>query len=610
MVHNYQPLPRQEEENPFECDPTATRRSRVAQWFRGLRAQILLWTILPLTLILIGVAFTGVFSHDQSMRVLVAERDRALAQVAASEIADDLREKVEALETIAGDDAFLHRNIDGIHVSLAEADALGGLLVNNVVLLDDSGRVLAAGGDFAEEWSGQSDHFAPLVNQVMSTQEPAAIALHPSAGEGGLLLLGVPVHNAATTYGVLVGLIPLRSLSLDTVLAQVPLGENGAAYLIDARDRVLASFPPARALSLLASTSDVAGETTPTKAAGASMLRSSDGQLVSMASAEVNLAHIGWQVRIAQPWREVIGPVLRYSQFMPLVAALGAIVSLLTLYHGVRSIVRPLQALGRKAERVAWGDFSATNDPVGGVKEIEDLRCTLDEMASRIQSYQIGMHDYIAALTQGQEDERRRLARELHDDTTQSLIAVRHQLELAQKAVTSDPPLALKRIAEIREVLAETLDGVRRFSHDLRPHYLEDLGFIPAVEMLVREKAHPAGLSIHFSTTGSVRRLPADFELTAYRIVQEALNNAIQHAHAANVWVEIGFETRHLTLTLRDDGRGFEVPSPPAILARRGNFGLMGIQERALLYGGQLNIWSEPAAGTQITVRLPFPPQH
>ena len=137
-------------------------------------------------------------------------------------------------------------------------------------------------------------------------------------------------------------------------------------------------------------------------------------------------------------------------------------------------------------------------------------------------------------------------------------------------------------------MLAETLESVRRFSRDLRPSYLEDLGFLPALEMLAREAGGNDGPSVQLAVSGLARRLPPDMELAAYRIVQEALNNVLQHAEASQARVEVHFEGEHLVLSVHDDGRGFEPPGLPDALARQGHFGLMGIQERALLYGGQV----------------------
>ena len=330
---------------------------------------------------------------------------------------------------------------------------------------------------------------------------------------------------------------------------------------------------------------------------------------MTLAYAPVGFGDLGWQVIIEQPWDEVVGPVLRYSQFMPLVVGLAVIVSLLTLYYGIWAIVRPLQALGQRAERLAWGDFGAISTPVGGVEEIEDLRRALDQVARRIESYQRGMHDYIAAITQAQEEERRRLARELHDDTAQTLIALRQQVEMARKLQAADPDRAGERLDQVRVMLAEALDGVRRFSRDLRPAYLEDLGFVPALQMMSTEADRQESLSVDFAVSGPQRRLPHDLELAAYRIVQEALNNVTQHAGAGQAWVEVRFEEEHLILSVRDDGQGFDAPDLPDTLAREGHFGLMGIQERALLYGGHLTLRSAPGEGSEVRVQLPYPLQ-
>src|SRR5690606_39178280 len=108
----------------------------------------------------------------------------------------------------------------------------------------------------------------------------------------------------------------------------------------------------------------------------------------------------------------------------------------------------------------------------------EELRQTLEQMACRIQSYQSGMHDYIAAITQGQEEERHRLARELHDDTTQALIALGHRAEMVEKALPAGADRAAERLDTVRAMIADMLKSVRRFGRDLRPIYLEDLGFL------------------------------------------------------------------------------------------------------------------------------------
>lgn len=572
---------------------------------RGLRVQIILWMILPLTLVLIGVAFTGVYSHEQAMRDLVAERDQALAAVSAGQVRDTLEMHTMALKALAAEQAFHHQDSAGQRALLADAGTLGGLFAGEVVLLDDLGNLLAVGTS-PPAWV-RSGGLPGLARTVMARQDVAAVALSDALWGEPVFVLATPVQDqTGTSFAALAGPVLLSSLELEEVLSQAQVGEHGVAYLIDDAGQILASAPSERARSSLAGHTgleEALGDDGP----GATLCYSPQGERMTLAYAPVDYAGLGWRVLVEQPWREVIGPVLRYSQFMPLVAALAVIVSLLTLYYGVRAIARPLQALGQEAERVAWGDFGATSTPVGGVQEIEDLRRTLDQMAKRIQSYQSGMHDYIAAITQGQEEERKRLARELHDETAQALIALRQQVEMAQKSLAINPEGASRRLDQVRAALAETLEGIRRFSRDLRPIYLEDLGFIPALEMLARETSQEKSPEVRFSTAGPVRRLPPDLELAAYRIVQEALNNVVQHAQADQARVEVRFEEQHLVLSVLDDGRGFEPPDLPDALAREGHFGLMGIQERALLYGGQLTIRSTVGEGTDLSVRLPYP---
>jgi signal transduction histidine kinase len=314
----------------------------------------------------------------------------------------------------------------------------------------------------------------------------------------------------------------------------------------------------------------------------------------------------GWGLIVQEPWEALIAPAMRFSLLTPLVVVIAALVSGLAVTFGLRYVVRPLQALDRQAIQVAWGDFSAAREPAEGVQEIKDLQHTLAGMAEQIQRYQTGMRDYMAAVTMAQEAERKRLARELHDETVQSLIALGHRVEMTQKALERDPEKARQRLAELRALTDEVQQEVRRFSRALRPLYLEDLGFVPALEMLAQETERAHGLPVSIKVEGEVRRLASDLELTAYRIVQEGLSNVIRHAKAQTARLAVAFAAEGLTLRVQDDGRGFEPPLNPADLAHNGHFGLMGIRERALLFGGRLEVRAKPGVGTTLEVFLPL----
>lgn len=587
----------------MESDAGAVRRKWPVLRPRGLAVQIVAWTVLPLTLVLIGVAFTGVYSHERAMRTLVEERDQALAVVSADEVQQVLSDRATALEELAVQHAFHQRDVAQEASLLAQAGDLNALFAGDVAFVDESAQPIA--GVEAPAWVRSQQGLLGLVGMVIVRQSPVVSPVLEGSSQDQILV-GVPVYDAAGSLsGVLAAPVSLSSLGLDSVLSQAQVGQQGVVYLVDYSGRVLAHSNSAQAANSLSGHTGLATALASTQP-GATVSQAPNGERMALAYAPLAL-DTGWHVVIEQPWQEMMSPVLRYSQFMPLVAALAAIVAVLTLYYGVRSLVWPLRALRKQAERVASGDFEATSQPVGGVQEIEDLHRALDEMAKRIHGSQRGMHSYIADITQAQEEERRRLARELHDDTAQALIALSQQVEMAQKLLTSDSARAAERLAMVRTMLAETLQGVRRFSHDLRPIYLEDLGFIPALQMLASDAGKSDSLSVSFSVSEVVRRLPPDLELTAFRIVQEALNNVLQHAKASRASVEVRFEPKQLVLTVSDDGRGFEAPDLPDTLARDGHFGLMGIQERALLYGGTLTIYSSPGQGTDVIVTLAYP---
>jgi signal transduction histidine kinase len=211
-----------------------------------------------------------------------------------------------------------------------------------------------------------------------------------------------------------------------------------------------------------------------------------------------------------------------------------------------------------------------------------------------LQGYQAALHDYLRKVTQAQEEERARLGRELHDETVQALIALSHKAQMVQRHLERSSPETRQHITELRQMLAQDIDEVRRFSRALHPHYLEELGLVTALETLARE----AGAQ--FSLSGQAVEMKAEKELAVYRIAQEALNNARRHAQADNIRVELEFEQNQVTLRVCDDGVGFVPPSQLSDLTRTGHFGVIGMRERAQLVDGRLNMISSSGKGTTI----------
>jgi signal transduction histidine kinase len=208
--------------------------------------------------------------------------------------------------------------------------------------------------------------------------------------------------------------------------------------------------------------------------------------------------------------------------------------------------------------------------------------------------------DALRRVVSGQELERRRLARELHDETGQALTSILLGLKAVEDA---ESPAAMRAaVPELRELVVATLQDVRRLAVELRPTALDDFGLAAALERLVQTFGEATGISAHVEASLHDERLPSEVETTLYRIVQESLTNVVKHAGARNVSIVVMRRHRTATAIVEDDGQGFD----PAGVGE-GGIGLVGMRERVALLDGRLEIESSPTAGTTVVAEVPLP---
>lgn len=207
------------------------------------------------------------------------------------------------------------------------------------------------------------------------------------------------------------------------------------------------------------------------------------------------------------------------------------------------------------------------------------------------------VRSYARLVTWAQEEERKRISREMHDETAQNLVAIRRDIDALDSPAADDV-----RLEELRALASRTLAGVRRFSRDLRPPVLDDLGLRSALDALVADIGQQDGPAARLTVEGASRRLAGDRELMLFRISQAALTNVLRHARARSVRVELAVLPVRVRLTIFDDGVGFDPPDDVAELAAGGKLGLLGMRERAELASAQLTIVSARGEGTRITV--------
>lgn len=207
-----------------------------------------------------------------------------------------------------------------------------------------------------------------------------------------------------------------------------------------------------------------------------------------------------------------------------------------------------------------------------------------------------------------QENERMRIARELHDETSQAITALMVSLDTIKPALSISPNEAIKHVENARVIADGLLDGVHRITSDLRPTLLDDLGLIPAVTWYGQTRLEPMGIKLVLRGNALDLRLPVVVETALFRILQEALTNVVRHANAKTVVLSLSADESYVELEISDDGCGFDTNAQRSVDAEHPALGLWGIQERASMLDGEFHLNSESGKGTTITVRIPAHP--
>jgi two-component system sensor histidine kinase UhpB len=254
----------------------------------------------------------------------------------------------------------------------------------------------------------------------------------------------------------------------------------------------------------------------------------------------------------------------------------------------------PLERLVEQLEAIDPAAPASFDLGEGHTAEIDRLAASFRRLLERVDDERRRSGKLVL---RGQEEERRRFARDLHDEVNQALTGILLRLEALAQDV---PPDQRAQVAELKQLTGQAMDELLRLARQLRPTALDDHGLAPAIEAQVRGFAERTGADAHVAIDGDPSALDEDTQIVVYRIAQEALSNAAQHARPGRIDVELSANGDGVELRVRDDGDGFD---PLAV--RAGGLGLDGMAERARLAGGALDLRSERGTGTELTLRLP-----
>ena len=294
-------------------------------------------------------------------------------------------------------------------------------------------------------------------------------------------------------------------------------------------------------------------------------------------------------------------PMLSYFFTFTLI---GIGLSLLLNFFLLRLAFQPLFRLRKVMEQIQAGDYEARAPEIFEDPDVRQLGRTLNQMLDQLAKHR---QETSQRILQALEDDRRRIARELHDQTSQSLTFVLIQLDLLKEQLqqgqrTEQLQKSLDRVISSTE---EALNSIRSLTHELRPTVLDDLGLVPALRSFVREKVQPLGIDVQIRIVGFEKRLPELMETTVFRICQEALTNIIKHAQADRAEIELREYEHGIQITVTDNGRGFIHRSRRDGQRHTKGLGLVSMEERTKLCNGTFEAVSEPGSGTRISAYLP-----
>jgi two-component system sensor histidine kinase UhpB len=279
----------------------------------------------------------------------------------------------------------------------------------------------------------------------------------------------------------------------------------------------------------------------------------------------------------------------------------GLLLSVVINFALLKFALYPLNHLRQTMLQVQAGDLTRKAPITGQDPDADQLASSFNTMLAALDDL---AKSRASQILHAQEQERKRIARELHDETSQVLTSLLISLALLEESVQTEE--VRKRVADIRALAHQTLRAVRNLSIDLRPSALDDLGLLPALRWYIKEYQQKCGIEVEFTATGFRERLPAEMETAIYRVIQESLTNTAKHAHARRVRITLDEDGSRVHAHTHDDGHGFDAQAVLRTPWQDRGLGLSGMMERATLLDGTVEILSRPGTGTTIDMTIPL----
>jgi len=609
----------------------------------GLQRRISLLTASGLLLILVLFGLAGLHAVDESTQRALAQQ-LAIAQFMADHVDQQLAAGLDILSHIAKRLAAYAQAENDRPLSESLAHELADMrpYSQRLVVLDADGFVrMSAPQDL--HLLGLSLLDRPAVQTVGQTDQPFVSDLkylEPSAEP--LVLMVAPMQDGSgQVIGYVCAEVLLREAGISGFLRPLSTGQIGHVDLMDERGTVLASTDP----SILFLKGDHASrfselvQSHRPAVRGCHQCHEEAGTTTRrdeiMAFAPLSIAP--WGVAVRQPEVEVLAPARQLRRQLLLGGAVVLTMALFAVWITTSEVVRPLEDLSQAAGQIAAGnlDDPITTRGTGEVSRLaqafEEMRVRLQHMLERERQWNevleerveqrtreiTALHEelhrkeevrsrLLTKLVSAQEEERKRIARELHDEVGQALTAVIMETAAVEMALPDNSSIARTKLQGVRTIASQALKDLRKLIFGLRPEVLDDLGLVPAVHAYAKEHLENHGVQVDLVSSGWYGRLPGEIEVPLFRIIQEAITNIARHARAREAHIQLHRMDSRLLVRVEDDGIGFDPTQVDQVRPDGQGLGLRGMEERVNILGGTLQIDSMPGKGTCITAKIPL----
>lgn len=513
---------------------------------------------------------------------------------------------------------------------------LKGELLDRSFVTDSDGRIVWQ----EPQAPGQANTPIPGAREALKADRPTASGLSPGPA-GSRVFLYVPIRDwTGAAVGLAVGEIDPGGVRVASVLREHPVAPGGSIDVVDTGGRVITSTDVARIGSQGLHTTFVADSITHgVPARGTCRSCHADKRQATqelMALAPVRQVH--WAVILREPEAATLAEVANLRGSLLFWGPALLLLGLLFAYGAAQSVLRPVRILKRAAGLIAGGDMDRPIPPLG-TDELGDLGRSLEHMRKALKTSMETIEQANATLERrveqrtheleelyrqlaerdearsrllrqvitAQEDERKRLARELHDETCQTISALNMRLETAVARLP--PGVDNGPMLEARALAVRTLDELHRLIYDLRPSVLDDLGLWSAIIWYAERQLKPRGVAVRCEFSDVDRRLPPIMETALFRVAQEAISNIAKHANAEQALIQCAIRGDVLTIEIEDDGDGFDLTSVRRPAGEGHGWGLLGITERVEALGGNVDIDTAPGQGARLIVTVRIPPE-